>query len=173
MRESSTGPSVRSRKSLVLLAVAALAAIGLYFVLRGGPPRSDTDQIRELLTEGEWAVEEKDLSKIMGFLSKDFRIADLNRDQTRLAIAQVLREQGTIYVTLNDVSIQPQGETATASSNVTVEAQAKGSDQSASNTYPMTLQLRKEPGHRFLVIPTETWRVVAVEGVSIPGGLFE
>ena len=164
----------KNRKLLALLFFGALA-VGLFFLIRGGPPRSDTEQIQAILTEGERAVEEKDLSAIMRHVSKEYKDdLGLNRDRLRLLIGQTFREHGPLYVTLNSVSIQPQGETASVSAAVTVEAQDKETQQTSSNTFPMTFQLKKEPGYRFLVFPTSYWRVVSAggSGIEIGGDLL-
>lgn len=165
MSMMSTGIGQSRNRKWIFFVLLGLAAVGLFFLIRGGPPRSDQEQIQAVLTEGERAVEEKDLSAIMQYVSKDYKDdLGLNRDRMRLLIAQTFREHGPIYVALNNVSIQPQGETATVSATVTIEAQGKESNETSSNTYPMTLQFRKEPGYRFLVIPTEYWRVVSAGG---------
>ncbi|MBW3623106.1 MAG: hypothetical protein KY468_06810 [Armatimonadetes bacterium] len=170
MERTSGQSPLQGRKGILLLLIAGLAVAGLYFLLRGGPPRTDTEQIQAILLEGERAVEEKDLSAIMGMVSKEFNMEQINRDRLRLMLAQTFREHGPIYVTLNDVVIQPQGDTATVSMNATVEAQGKTNSETVSNTVPVTLQLRREEGYRFLVIPTEVWRVTGASGTGLSFG---
>ena len=62
------------------------------------------------------------------------------------------------------------------SATVTVEAQGRENGGAVQNTLPMAFALKKEPGHRFLIIPTERWRVVRVEGSGLEnlgGGLLD
>lgn len=162
-------------RRVILALVAGVLLVGGFFLIRGGPPRSDEEQIRDLLTEGERAVEAKDLSGVMRLVSKDFKMSELNRDRLRLLIIQAFRDTSTLYVTLNNVSVQPQGDTATVSATVTVEAQGKEATAPSTNTYPVTFQLRKEPGQRLLVLPAQHWRVVEASGTGfeIGGGLLD
>jgi ketosteroid isomerase-like protein len=161
------------RKRIGIAVALAVLAAGLYFVVRSGPPLSDTQQIQAVLTEGERAVEEKDMSALMGLVSREFKMGELNRDRLRLLVGQGFREYPSIYVNLSDVSIQPRGDTASVSATVSIDAQGKEAGERAGNTLPMTFRLKREPGHRFLVIPTQTWRVVSATGFDVGAGLFD
>jgi ketosteroid isomerase-like protein len=176
VRESIAGrplmsPDRRKHAGIAALILGVLAA-GLYFALRGGPPLSDEQQIRAVLAEGEKAVEAKDMSALMGLVSKDFKMGELNRDRLRFAVGQGFRDYSSIYVTLSDVSIRTQGDSATVTATVGLDAQGKERGDRASNTLPMTFQLKKEPGHRFLILPAENWRVVGGSGFNVDLGLF-
>jgi ketosteroid isomerase-like protein len=139
---------------------------------------TDDQRIRKVFVEGEKAAETHDIPALMSFVSKDYKDdMGLNKDRLHLLLAQAFRDQAETWVTVNDLSVQPQGDTATATADITVEGRARQSNDSSKSSTPMTFYFKKEPGYRLWVIPTTYWRVVKATGENLPsfgdlGGLF-
>ncbi len=151
-------------------ALLCLVGVGL-FLRQNGPPLSDTDQIREVLSLGEEAVESHNVPAMMGLVSKDYKDdMGFNKDRLRLLAMNAFRDQESTWVTLDNVSIQPKGDSAVVNTDLTVESTSRQSENTTHETYPITLTLRKEPGYRFLVLPTQRWRVIKASGAGLPLG---
>jgi ketosteroid isomerase-like protein len=157
------------RRWIAAVAVIGLAA-GLFVLLRPQAPKTPEEGVMAALTLGEQAAEAHNIPALMSLVSKDYK-DDLgfNRDRLRVLAIQSFREQSSTFVQLDSVSVQPSGDTARVDATVSLEAQMRNSNEVERGTYPVTLHFRKEPGYKFLIIPTETWRVVKIEGTGFGG----
>ncbi len=181
---SSRDRKPRAVRKGIALAVACLLILAAFFVVRGGPPRSDEEQIRDLITTGKSAVEAHNLPTVMGLISKDYKDSfGFNRDRLRILLGQTFRDQAdtTVNVSALQISVSRASATAagateaTAQMTASISSRSRASGDLHSGDYPITLHLKKEPGYRFLVLPQEKWRVVSASGTGfgIDSSLFE
>jgi ketosteroid isomerase-like protein len=153
-----------------LAAAVVVGILGVVFYrMAVGPPMTDDQRIRQVFLEGEKAAEAHDIPALMSFVSNDYKDdMGLNKERMRFLLAQAFRDQADTWVTVNDLVIQPQGDTATATADITVESRARQSNDSSKSSSPLTFYFKKEPGYRFLVIPTPKWRIVKATGENLP-----
>lgn len=148
------------------------------------PQGSDEEQLRRMLYEGERAAEQRNAAGVNRFLSEDYRDGlGMSDSSLKYQIRQYLSRRRAIDVVIPSERVQvyiaPDGATGTVTFPMAVLA--PGASQSAgagpaaasipASQMTLTLGVRKERVHYFLVFPGEEWRVVSAEGYD--AGAFE
>lgn len=130
------------------------------------PVPPEDQQVRDRLEEIRLAVEQRDLNAIMDAISQDFDAFGYSPHRLRIEIASAFRRGIKPHLRYSNPSVNIIGKEASVNMRVEVWWEDQGS---VSRHEPTDIQvhLRKEPARKWLVIPTEKWRVVDVEGVSI------
>lgn len=156
------------RSTWLALSGAAVILAGLLVLWRMAvtPVPPEDQQVRDRLEEIRLAVEQRDLNAIMDAISQDFDAFGYSPDRLRIEIASAFRRGIKPHLRYSNPSVNIIGKEASVNMRVEVWWEDQGS---VSRHEPTDIQvhLRKEPARKWLVIPTEKWRVVDVEGVSI------
>lgn len=147
-------------------AAVLLAALLVLWRIASTPVPPEDQQVCQRLEEVRLAVERRDLSAILDAISNDFDAFGYSADRLRFELASAFRRGVKPHVRYTNPSINVIGKEAIVNLRVEVWWEDQGF---ASRHEPTDIQLylRKEPTHKWLVIPDEKWRVVDVEGVSI------
>ncbi|MCS6829757.1 MAG: hypothetical protein RMM08_03265 [Armatimonadota bacterium] len=149
-------------------ATALIAALLVMWRAAATPTPPEEQVVRERLEEIRAAIEERDLNTVMDAISNDFEAFGYSRERLRLEIASAFRRgtQPHVSYTISGVSLV--GKEAVVNMHVEVWWEEQGL---VSRHEPTAIQvkLRKEPARKWLVFPTEKWRVIDVEGINIDG----
>jgi len=156
---------MRKSSWLVVGIICALAAALVYLQLSGWQRPSDEDQIQMLMAKGQSAIERKDLNGMMSCVSKDYSDSVFTYNTLRLQALEAARAEGRYDVLLKHTSVEVQGDTAVASTRVTVALVSDHGGMHDLLDSRITLRFKKERGKRFLVIPTRTWKVTSISGL--------
>lgn len=158
------------RATWIAIAGAAVLLVLLLVLWRVAtlPTVSESQQVRDRLEEIRLAVERRDLNAIMDALSNDFDAFGYSPERLRIEIASAFRRGIKPHVQYTPPVVNILGREATVNTRVEVWWEDMGQ---ISRHEPTDVQLlmRKEAARKWLVIPTEKWRIVKVEGVSIGG----
>ena len=156
-----------SKRVLGLVVVLALALI-VSLALRQ-PAIPDQDQIAAQLESARAAAEAHNAGGIMQIISAGFKGPDpiSNVDSLHFYLGQALHRGGRVQVTFSAPSVAIQGDTATSASQLTVRSVETNQ---VLFSQPVTLNWRREAGHRMLILPAHVWRVVGAQYQgSLPG----
>ncbi len=131
------------------------------------PRGSDTEQIRRLLQTAEQAAERGDAAAIGRLVSDDYRDdAGFSDTSVRYQIRDYLRTHRFSEVTIPSralqISVGPDGQTATASFPVMLQVQRR--EEAGSVHLTLSLTLHKDPVHYFYVFPGTEWKITRTEG---------
>jgi hypothetical protein len=154
------------RSSKRVLGIVALLVVVLagFFLLRQ-PSVPDRDQITAQLDAARGAAEQHSVGGIMKIVSAEYKDSNFNNDQLHFFLARVMRQSGRVTVLLSPPNVMVNGDSATSTSQVTVRSRETDHvifDQ------PVTLNWRREEGHRLLVLPAHVWRVVGAQYSALP-----
>jgi hypothetical protein len=168
--------------SKITLAVAgALLAVAALLVVVNTRPRPDRDTlIKSALSEVEQAAKARSVGGVMQFVSSDYKDAsNLNKDRLALMLARSYRmARGQRYnVHVNVLKIVPDAQdpknAALVFATVAVLDPASGQELYGNSGQPLTLQMRREPGRRYLLFPEDHWRIVSVVNMPPLPGLMD
>jgi len=168
--------------SKIALAVAGvLLAVAALLVVVNIRPRPDRDTlIKASLTEVEHAAKARSVGGVMQFVSSDYKDAsNLTKDRLTLVLARSYRmARGTRYnVHVNVLKVVPDAKdpknAALVFATVSVLDPNSGQELYGSGGQPLTLQMRREPGRRYLVLPEDHWRIVSVVNMPPLPGLLD
>lgn len=154
-----------TRIALVAGTVLLIALFVLWRIAATPIPPED-QQVRERLEEVRLAIVGRDLNTVMDAISNDFDALGYTRERLRLEAAAAFRRGIHSHIRYSDVGVNVVGKEST----VTMRVEVSWEEQGYLNRHePMDvrLYLRKEPAKKWLVVPTEKWRVVSVEGVNL------
>jgi hypothetical protein len=149
-------------------AAVMVAALLVLWRIAAVPSVPEDQRVRERLEEIRLAVEARDLRTVMDAISDDFDTLGYSRERLRVEIASAFRRGIKPHIRYSPPVINIIGKEATVNTRVEVWWE----DQSHTSRHEPTdirLSLRKEPARKWLVVPTEKWRIVDVEGVAIGG----
>ncbi len=148
--------------------VVSLAVLLVLWRIAAAPVPPEDQQIRTRIEEVRQAIEQRDVNAIMDALSADFGAFGYSPERLRVEIASAFRRGVKPHVRYASPVINVIGKEATVNMRVEVWWEDMGH---VSRHEPTDIQLilRKEPARKWLLIPTEKWRVVDLEGVSIGG----
>lgn len=152
------------------LAALALVGGGLWInaaVDAQRPRGTDTEQIRHLLQTAEQAAERGDSAALGRLVSDDYRDeVGFSDTSVRYQIRDYLRTHRFAEVTIPSralqISVGPDGKTATATFPVMLQIQRR--DEAGSVQLTLSLTLHKDPVHYFYVFPGAEWRITRTEG---------
>lgn len=149
-----------SKRVLAVIVVLALILAGSLALRQ--PPIPDQDQIAAQLESARAAAEAHDTGGIMKIISADFKGPGYisNVDSLHFALGRALHQSGRIQVTFSPPEVAVQGDTATSTSQWTIRSLETGQTLFSQ---PVTLNWRREDGHRLLILPAKVWRVVGTE----------
>jgi len=154
-----------------LIALVLVAASLVVIKSVGREPASDEEQIHELLTFGQTALEQKDMKAAMSCVSHTYKDpAGTTFDQLRAQIIQFFQQEGKYDVTLENAKITINAPDAEVTADVAIAAVSHGRMHTIFSS-PMTIRLTKEKTMRWLVFPAMRWKVISLEGM--PSGLAE
>lgn len=157
-----------SKRALGIVAVLVLALIA-YFALRQ-PPVSDQDQIAAQLQAAAAAAQNHNSGGIMNVISADYKGPSpiTNTDSLHFFLGRILRDSGAVQVAFSPPNVVVTGDTAASTSQLTVRDRDTGQVRFDE---PVTINWKREDGHRLLILPTKVWRVVGTtyQG-ALPGG---
>jgi|GEM_PF-809990 hypothetical protein len=149
-------------------AVVLLAALLVMWRLAATPATPEEQIVRNRLEEIRLAIEGRDVNAIMDAISSDFDAFGYSPERLRIEIASAFRRGVRPHVRYTKPVINIIGKEATVSMRVEVWWEDQGLI-SRHEPADIQLKLRKEPARKWLVFPTEKWRVVDVEGIGIDG----
>lgn len=150
-------------KKLLLIGIPVIALIG--FLLSGyvlAP--SDEQMIQRAIDESTAAAREGKPSEVLDHLSNSFTVSE--QSASPFDISKLIKLSKPKIVVL-DPRAQINGETATVISPVDVEIDYM--DFKLDHTLPkVTIQLKKEMGFKFLIVPEPRWRITSVNADGLP-----
>lgn len=157
---------MRKSSWVVLALVVVLAAGAVYLRASSRPKLSEEEQVQTFLSDGQEAIERKDLRGIMSCVSTEYSDAvGMTYDAIRLQAVEAIRTEGTYNVLLENPSIRIDGESAVIETRPTIYLVTGNGSQHRVFSQTLTLYLEKEDVKRFLVLPTKAWKVVRVDGL--------
>ncbi len=149
-------------------AVVLLAALLVMWRIAATPVTPEEQVVRNRIEEIRLAIEGRDVNAIMDAISSDFDAFGYSPERLRIEIASAFRRGIRPHIRYTTPVINIIGKEAT----VSMRAEAWWEEQGLISRHEpadIQLKLRKEPARKWLVFPTEKWRVVDVEGISIDG----
>ena len=150
---------------LGLAASMVAVAFGVKAAVDGQRPRgTNTQQIMDMLYNGERAAERRSASGVSKYLAETYEDGlGNNKDRMRLLIRDGITRYRGLEVTLNNVEIQidPGEQSATASFQVQFNGDIEGP---ASSNSSLSLRLVKERVYYYWLFPGEEWRVQSADG---------
>ncbi|MHB1000545.1 MAG: Cif family virulence factor [Armatimonadota bacterium] len=161
------------KTSWIVLAII-LVLLGMLFVnkVRQGSSLSDEEQISAILVDGKAAVEEKNLRHILSYISEDYTdSAGLSSDSLRAMFIKAFRDNARYSITIKDIDMKLNGDTAYTTLDTTVYANYNPTDAQEVFTGPVQLVLKKEKSRKWLVFPADKWKVIGASG--LPTGIGE
>jgi hypothetical protein len=158
----------RSTWLAILGAMAMAVALLVMWRVAATPSPPEEQVVRTRLEEIRLAVERRDLNTLMDAISNDFDAFGYSPERLRIEIASAFRRGIRPHIRYTTPVINIIGKEATVNMRVEAWWEEQGL---VSRHEPTDIQvkLRKEPARRWLVLPTEKWRVIDVEGISIDG----
>jgi len=158
----------RSTWLAILGATAMAVALLVMWRVAATPSPPEEQVVRTRLEEIRLAVERRDLNTLMDAISNDFDAFGYSPERLRIEIASAFRRGIRPHIRYTTPVINIIGKEATVNMRVEAWWEEQGL---VSRHEPTDIQvkLRKEPARRWLVLPTEKWRVIDVEGISIDG----
>jgi hypothetical protein len=125
---------------------------------------TEQDQITALVLRGESGVERKKASEAMSIVSKDYKDnIGMTYGMMRIRVADALNSAENPDVTLTNPVIQVNGDQATMSFHARV---ADRRNDSILFDHNLTINLRKEKLHKYLIFTTHEWRVTSTQGLE-------
>lgn len=149
-------------------ATLLIAALLVMWRIAATPTPPEEQVVRNRLEEIRQAIEGRDLNTLMDAISSDFDAFGYSPERLRIELASAFRRGIRPHVRYTAPVINIIGKEATVSMRVEAWWEEQGL---VSRHEPTDIQvtLRKEPARKWLVFPTEKWRVIDVEGISING----
>ncbi len=145
-----------SRRALLFtagLVVLAVTIAVLWWLV--SPQKTDRQQIVDLLSRTERAIERKDLGGMMRVVSQDYADGTYSKRELRRTVLAVFREIGTIKITLVLHKLEVSGEDARAEIDVDVWLD---SDQLRPTMHlAMWVKLSKESGRWLVTSASGDW----------------
>jgi hypothetical protein len=160
--ENSAGRPPAGRFAVrALILVVALGIVALLVAAWQQPHLSDTEQIIGVLNDIRAGVAREDAGATMAHVGPDFQIMGLNRSQIRAELLNFYRQHTTVALTFTQPEIQIEGDTANLQVAVDLKmTDSPGSPPIAVFQGPITLELHRVRGRRYLIFPTSTWSIV-------------
>lgn len=149
-------------------AAVLLAALLLMWRVAATPTLPEEQVVRDRIEEIRQAIEGRKLNVLMDALSSDFNAFGYSRDRLRIEIASAFRRGVQPRVQYTPPVVNIVGKEATVNTRVEVWWEDQGLVSRHEPT-DIQIRMRKEPARKWLVFPTEKWRVVEVEGISVDG----
>jgi hypothetical protein len=149
-------------------AVVLLAALLVMWRIAATPATPEEQVVRNRIEEIRLAIEGRDVNAIMDAISSDFDAFGYSPERLRIEIASAFRRGIRPHLRYTTPVINIVGKEATVSMRVEVWWEDQGL-LSRHEPTDIQLKLRKEPARKWLVFPTEKWRVVDVEGIGTDG----
>jgi len=149
-------------------AVVLLAALLVMWRIAAPPATPEEQVVRNRIEEIRLAIEGRDVNAIMDAISSDFDAFGYSPERLRIEIASAFRRGIRPHLRYTTPVINIIGKEATVSMRVEVWWEDQGL-LSRHEPTDIQLKLRKEPARKWLVFPTEKWRVVDVEGIGTDG----
>lgn len=150
----------------VVWVVTLIAAVATYLVFAWATVDRRTDEVRieSLITDIETAVNKRDLSGTMRWVSKEYKDEDgLNRERLRMIVAQGFRVDKD-YAAVGSIQ-----ELSVAGTHATAKLHALVTSESGEKLYDryVILTLRQEPTRHALLFPAKAWRIVSVSNLAL------
>ncbi len=172
---------MKPTSKIALVVASVLLTVAALLVIVNTRPRPDRDTlIKSSLAEVEQAAKARSVGGVMQYVSSDYKDAsNLNKDRLTLILARSYRmARGTRYnVHVNVLKVVPDAHdpknAALIFAAVSVLDPASGQELYGSGGQPLTLQMRREPGRRYLVLPEDHWRIVSVVNMPPLPGLLD
>jgi len=156
---------MRTLLSVTLAIAVACYAVFAYVTV---DRRGDEAKITALIADTVNAVNKRDLGGAMRCVSENYTDEEgLNRDRLRVLVAQTFRAEPEFTATADVSKSSMQSDTATVALRAVVKTRLGESIYDRG----LVLSLRKESARRALILPTEVWRVVSVEGLGLQNQL--
>jgi hypothetical protein len=148
------------------LAVSMVGVVlGVKAAVDGKRPKgTNTEQIMQMLYDGERAAERRSASGISKYLAESYEDGlGNNKDRMRYIIRDGITRYRGLDVKLSDVNVQidPGEQSATATFQVQFNGQIDGPANSTTN---LSLRLVKETVYYYWLFPGEEWRVQSADG---------
>lgn len=158
----------RSTWIAISSAMVLIVALLVMWRIAATPVPPEEKIIYRRLEEIRLAIEGRDLKTLMDAISSDFDAFGYSPERLRIEIASAFRRGIQPHIRYSNPVINIIGKEATVSMHVEAWWEEQGLVSRHEPT-PIQVKLRKEPARKWLVFPTEKWRVVDVEGISIDG----
>ena len=155
----------------ILCIVLAMAVAGIYFKIVNRSQLSDEECIYALLAKGKSAIEHKYLKSALSCVSKDYSdSAGYTFDSLRALALEAFSEEGKYIIKAEKASVKVDGDAACADTRVFITLRSDDGGTHTIFSGPMSISLKKEKSKRRLIIPTRSWKVTGISGLT---GVFE
>lgn len=145
--------------------VFILVLLGVWYQMTlNHPVGTEQDQITAMILRSESGVERKKASEAMSIVSKDYKDnIGMTYGMMRIRVADALNSAERPDVTLTNPVIQVNGDQATMSFHAQV---ADRRNDTILFDHNLTINLRKEKLHKYLIFTTHEWRVTSTQGLE-------
>ncbi len=145
--------SRRGLTAIVAIVVLAGGVVGIWWLLR--PTKSDEQQILEVFTQGERAVEDKNLTGLMKLISDDYSDGTYNKQALKQVALTGFRQTRTIKVTPALRGLQISGQEARA--EFEVDLWLDSNEPEPTIHILMRVELSKQKGKWLVTSATGDW----------------
>jgi hypothetical protein len=154
-----------SKSRVVAIIILVLVLLGVrYQMMLNRPAESEEEEIAALIQRGETGVERKKTSEAMSIVSKDYKDSiGMTYGMMRIRVADALNSAERPDVTITQSAIRTSGDEATMRFHVRVVDRR---NDSTLFEHDLTINLRKEKPHRYLIFTSHEWRVTSTQGLE-------
>lgn len=158
------------KQALRYLAVALALGVVYALAYRAAQPQgTPTAQIRATLLDATDALQQGQAGAAMRAVSSDYKDSmGNNRDRLYVLAREAARNRNYWNAVVENIRPEVRGDEATVEMDVAV----RFSEVTIVARHHITLQLRREDAHAFLIVPTKRWRVVGAENLPMSDAVF-
>lgn len=143
-----------------------IAVIVAGFIIMPRQQGSDAEQITALIDQGRQGIETRSINNVMSCISKSYKDSTgMDYEKFRSQVSKALGPGVSYEVTLDQPIVNATGDTATASTSVSITATMSGTREKAFSG-AVLLHLTKEPGRKYFIFPISEWKVTRIDGVG-------
>ena len=154
-----------TKNRVIVIIALVLVLLGVrYQVALNRQTESDEQQIASLIQRGESGVERKNAREAMSIVSKDYKDSiGMTYRVMQIRVANALDSAENPDVTITQPVIRTNGDEGTMQFHVRVVDRRNDTNLFE---HDMTLQLRKEKLHKYLIFTSHEWRVTSTQGLE-------
>ena len=159
-------PTLQRRVAIAAatLVVICGAAMGVRALVEAQRPRgTDTEQLMQMLFDGERAAERRSTQGVTRFLARDYRDSlGNNKDRMRLLVRDaILRFQGMDVIVEEPRIDLDEG---SASGTVAFQVRVVAGPETGGSPSQIVLRVVKEPVRYYWLFPGAEWRIQSADG---------
>ncbi|MGO8673439.1 MAG: hypothetical protein ACLQVD_19020 [Capsulimonadaceae bacterium] len=153
----------------LLPVVGVLCVVLAVYTAGTAPLPPDRERIAADLDEMERSAEHRNAGGVMGGVSDTYHDPmNADTDQLRARLVYYFRDSGPVYITTSTPGIAISGDAATTTSHIAVTGAPGG--QEVYYDGDVVLHWKREPARRYLIFPSNAWRVVSTDYSGSPFG---